>query len=119
VDELCDFIRETRFERLGVFRYSQEEGTKAAKLENQIPAKEKERRWHKVMALQKKIAAEIGNGQIGRRVRVLVEKPGIARGETDAPDIDGRIFVSSDLPVGRFTEVTIKGCRDYDLLAQT
>lgn len=118
IDELCEFIRETRFERLGVFRYSQEEGTKAARLEGQIPKKEKEGRWHRVMALQKEIAAEIGQRQVGRRLKVLVEKPGIARGETDAPDIDGRISVSSDLPVGRFAEVTITGCRDYDLLAQ-
>jgi ribosomal protein S12 methylthiotransferase len=118
IDELCDFIRETKFERLGVFRYSQEEGTKAARLDDQIPKKEKERRWHRVMALQKEIAAEISQRQIGRRLKVLVEKPGIARGETDAPDIDGRIFVSSGLPVGRFAEVTITGCRDYDLLAQ-
>jgi ribosomal protein S12 methylthiotransferase len=50
VDELCEFIRETKFERLGVFRYSQEEGTRAGKMEGQIPAKEKESRWHRVMA---------------------------------------------------------------------
>jgi ribosomal protein S12 methylthiotransferase len=117
VDELCDFIRETRFERLGVFRYSREEGTMAARLRGQIPGKEKERRWNRVMALQKGIAEEIGRTRVGRTVRVLVEKPGVARGEADAPDIDGRIFVAPGLPVGRFAEVTITGCRDYDLLA--
>jgi ribosomal protein S12 methylthiotransferase len=117
VDELCDFIRETRFERLGVFRYSQEEGTKAAKLAGQVTKTEKERRWNKVMALQKEIAAEIGRSWIGRTVKVLVEKPGVARGEADAPDIDGRIFVPAGLPPGRFAEVTITGSRDYDLLA--
>jgi ribosomal protein S12 methylthiotransferase len=117
VEELCDFIRETRFERLGVFRYSQEEGTRAAKLEDQILPKEKERRWHRVMALQKKIAAEIGRSRIGRTAKVLVETPGVARGESDAPDIDGRIYVQPDLPVGQFAEVKITGCRDYDLLA--
>src|SRR5208337_3939440 len=51
VEELCEFIRETRFERLGVFRYSQEEGTRAAKLKEQVTAKDKEHRWHRVMAL--------------------------------------------------------------------
>jgi ribosomal protein S12 methylthiotransferase len=56
VDELCEFIRETKFERLGVFRYSQEEGTRAGKMEGQVPAKEKERRWHRLMALQKVIS---------------------------------------------------------------
>jgi ribosomal protein S12 methylthiotransferase len=117
VDELCDFIQEARFERLGVFRYSQEEGTRAAKLGDQISPKEKGRRWHRVMALQQKIAAEIGQGRIGQTVKVLVEKPGVARGEGDAPDIDGRVYVQPGLPVGQFAGVTIKGCRDYDLLA--
>jgi ribosomal protein S12 methylthiotransferase len=117
VDELCDFIQEARFERLGVFRYSQEEGTRAAKLGDQVSPKEKERRWHRVMALQQKIAAEIGQGRIGQTVRVLVEKPGVARGEGDAPDIDGRVYVQPGLPVGQFADVKIKGCRDYDLLA--
>ncbi len=118
LDELCDFIRETRFERLGVFRYSREEGTKAAGLRGQVSAKEKERRWRRVMALQKRIAAETGRSRIGRTVRVLVEEPGVARGEADAPDIDGRIFVPRTLPVGRFAEVKITGCRGYDLLAR-
>jgi ribosomal protein S12 methylthiotransferase len=117
LEELCDFIRETRFERLGVFRYSREEGTRAAKLPAQIPAKTKERRWHRMMALQKQIAAEMSAGQVGRTLKVLVEEPGVARGEADAPDIDGRVYVRSDLPSGEFAEVTITGNHDYDLLA--
>src|SRR5688572_23965390 len=59
VDELCAFIKETKFERLGVFRYSQEEGTRGAKMENQIAPKIKEARWHRLMKLQKEIAAEV------------------------------------------------------------
>ncbi len=117
VDVLCDFIRETRFERLGVFRYSQEEGTRAAKMEQQIPAKTKESRWHRTMALQKEIAASVSSSFVGRRLRVLVEEPGVARGEADAPDIDGRVYVPRTLPVGQFAEVEITGYRDYDLLA--
>ena len=117
VDVLCDFIRETRFERLGVFRYSQEEGTRAAKMEQQIPAKTKESRWHRTMALQKEIAASVSASFVGRRLRVLVEEPGVARGEADAPDIDGRVYVPRTLPVGQFAEVEITGYRDYDLLA--
>jgi len=117
VDELCDFIAEARFERLGVFRYSQEEGTRAAKMDGQIPAREKERRWHRVMRLQKEIAAEVGRGAVGRELTVLVEEPGVARGEADAPDIDGRVYVPRELPVGEFSRVTITGCHDYDLLA--
>ncbi|HVS50958.1 MAG TPA: 30S ribosomal protein S12 methylthiotransferase RimO [Opitutaceae bacterium] len=117
VDELCDFIRETKFERLGVFRYSQEEGTRAAKMEAQMPAKMKEARWHRVMALQKEIAAEVGRRFVGRTLKVLVEEPGVARGEADAPDIDGRVYLPLTAPVGEFVPVKITGCEDYDLLA--
>jgi ribosomal protein S12 methylthiotransferase len=117
VDELCAFIRETKFERLGVFRYSQEEGTRAAKLADQLPAKVKEARWHRTMALQKEIAARVSESFVGRTLRVLVEEPGVARGEADAPDIDGRVYVPRELPVGEFAEVSITGCHDYDLLA--
>ena len=117
VEELCTFIRETRFERLGVFRYSREEGTRAARLPGQIPAKEKERRWRRVMALQKGIAAESSKGQVGRTLKVLVEEPGVARGEADAPDIDGRVYVPRSLPVGEFAMVKITGYHGYDLLA--
>jgi ribosomal protein S12 methylthiotransferase len=117
VDELCDFIRETKFERLGVFRYSQEEGTRAAKMEEQIPAKVKEARWHRTMALQKENAAEVSKSYVGRTLKVLVEEPGVARGEADAPDIDGRVYVPRELPVGEFVDVQITGYQDYDLLA--
>jgi ribosomal protein S12 methylthiotransferase len=117
VDELCDFIREAKFERLGVFRYSQEDGTRAAKMAGQISAKEKEQRWHRLMALQKDIVAQVSAGQVGRTLKVLVEEPGVARGEADAPDIDGRVYVPRELAVSEFAEVTITGYHDYDLLA--
>ena len=117
VDELCAFIRETRFERLGVFRYSQEEGTRAGKMPGQISPKEKDRRWHRVMALQQEIAADVSRTGVGRTLKVLVEEPGVARGEADAPDIDGRVYVPRELPVGEFAEVTITGFHDSDLLA--
>jgi len=117
VAELCDFIRETKFERLGVFRYSQEEGTRGAKMPDQIPAKVKEARWHQTMALQKEIASDVSKSYVGKTLKVLVEEPGIARGEADAPDIDGRVYVPRELPVGEFVNVTITGYQDYDLLA--
>jgi ribosomal protein S12 methylthiotransferase len=117
VDELCEFIRETKFERLGVFRYSQEEGTRAGKMDGQVPAKEKERRWHRLMALQKEIAGTVSSASVGKTVKVLVDEAGVARGEADAPDIDGRVYVPRELPVGEFSDVTITGCQDYDLLA--
>jgi ribosomal protein S12 methylthiotransferase len=117
VDELCEFIREVRFERLGVFKYSQEEGTRASKMPGQVTAKEKDRRWHRVMALQKEIAASVSAESVGTAVKVLVEEPGVARGESDAPDIDGRVYVPRELPVGVFSTVVINGHHDYDLLA--
>jgi len=117
VDELCTFIRETKFERLGVFRYSQEEGTRGAKMPDQIPAKTKEARWHRTMALQMEIAAEVSRSHVGQKLKVLVEEPGVARGEADAPDIDGRVYVPRNLPVGAFADVAITGYQDYDLLA--
>ena len=117
VAELCAFIRETKFERLGVFRYSQEEGTRGAKMPDQILPKVKEARWHQLMALQKEIAGEVSKGYVGKTLKVLVEEPGVARGEADAPDIDGRVYVPRELPVGAFVEVKITGYQDYDLLA--
>lgn len=115
--ELLEFIRETRFERLGVFEYSREEGTRAAKFDGQVPDTVKSRCWHEAMRLQRDIAAEISASMVGRRVRALVDEPGIARGQADAPDIDGRIYVPDTLPVGEFVELEITGAHGYDLLA--
>jgi len=117
VEELCRFIQETKFERLGVFRYSQEEGTKAAKMEEQLATKLKDARHRRTMSLQREIAAEVSERFVGKTLRVLVEEPGVARGEADAPDIDGRVYVPRNLPVGEFANVLITGARDYDLLA--
>jgi ribosomal protein S12 methylthiotransferase len=117
VDELCEFIRDAKFERLGVFRYSAEDGTRAAKMDEQLTVKVKESRWHQTMALQQEIAAEVSKSYLGKIIRVLVEEPGVARGEADAPDIDGRVYVPRTLAVGEFADVTITDFRDYDLLA--
>lgn len=117
VDELCQFIREAKFERLGVFRYSQEEGTRAAKMEEQVPPKTKEARWHQTMALQQEIAREVSKTYVGHTLKVLVDEAGVARGEADAPDIDGRVYVPRNLPVSEFAEVRINSFHDYDLIA--
>jgi ribosomal protein S12 methylthiotransferase len=73
VDELCEFIRDAKFERLGVFRYSAEDGTRAAKMDEQLTVKVKESRWHQTMALQQEIAAEVSKSYVGKIIRVLVE----------------------------------------------
>ncbi len=115
---LLDFIERTRFERLGVFTYSQEEGSRAAKMEGQLSAKVKESRFKRAMKLQQKIATEIGRAQLGKVIRAVVDQPLVARGETDAPDIDGRILLKKAAPVGEFVNVWITGTQVYDLVGE-
>jgi ribosomal protein S12 methylthiotransferase len=116
-EELLQFIKETKFERAGVFRYSSEEGTKAYKLDGRVHHKTTESRWNKAMRELQLIAEEFNASQVRRSMRVLVEKPGVARTEMDAPEIDGTVFVDQALPVGEFAEVTIGDWRGYDLVA--
>src|SRR5947208_16584980 len=80
-ETLLGFIERTRFERLGVFTYSQEEGSRAAKMEGQVPQKVKAARYKKAMKLQQRIAREIGEAHMGRTMRALVDQPLVARGE--------------------------------------
>jgi ribosomal protein S12 methylthiotransferase len=165
---LLDFIRETKFERLGVFAYSKEDGTRAGAMTGQIPDKVKQQRRKLAMAAQHKIARQVSENFVGREIKVLVESkasdeqlrqasisswehgwiraegsagvppaPGqrgkigkgrrdaraifTARGEADAPDIDGRVYVrvpQSGMPVGEFAQVKIVGHTDYDLIAE-
>jgi ribosomal protein S12 methylthiotransferase len=116
-DTLLDFIERTRFERLGIFKYSREEGSRAAKMEAQIPAKVKNARYRSAMSLQQKIAYEIAREKIGSELKLLVDQPHIARSEGDAPDVDSRVVLSKAAPVGEFVLRTITGTRSYDLLA--
>ncbi len=115
---LLDFIERTRFERLGVFMYSQEEGSRAAKMEDQLPQKVKQARYKQAMKLQQKIASEISQSQIGKTLRAVVDDSGTARGHADAPDIDGRILLSKPAPVGEFVNVKITGAQVYDLIGR-
>lgn len=115
---LLDFIRRTRFERLGVFCYSQEEGSRAAKMEGQLSQRVKAARYKKAMELQQLIAREVSEAQVGRTLRALVDQPLIARAAADAPDIDGRILLSSPAPVGEFIDVEIIGTQVYDLVGR-
>ncbi len=117
-ESLLEFIERVRFERLGVFAYSREEGSRAASMEGQVPAREKRRRHAKAMRLQQKIATELAEGQRGRELRVLVEQPQMARSEADAPEVDCRVILSSPLPPGRFARVRVTGSQVYDLLAE-
>jgi ribosomal protein S12 methylthiotransferase len=115
---LLDFIRRTRFERLGVFCYSQEEGSRAAKMDGQLPQKVKAARYKKAMKLQQRIAREVSEAQVGRTLRALVDQPLVARAAADAPDIDGRILLAAPAPVGQFIDVEITGTQVYDLVGR-
>ena len=117
-ESLLDFINRVRFERLGVFKYSQEEGSRAAKMDGQIPEAVKNKRHARAMKLQQKIARELAEAQRGRTIKVLVEQPQVARSEHDAPDVDCRVLLASPLPVGKFADVTVTGSQVYDLVAQ-
>jgi len=114
---LLDFIRRGRFERLGVFKYSQEEGSRAAAMPAQVPAKIRNSRYRAAMAIQQSIAHDLAREKIGGELKLLVDQPHIARSEGDAPDVDARVVLSEPAPVGEFIRRTITGSRGYDLLA--
>src|SRR6266850_3747835 len=116
-ETLLDFIRRSRFERLGIFKYSQEEGSLAAKMPGQVPAKIKNARYRVAMAMQQSIAHDLACNKIGSELKVLVDQPHIARSEGDAPDVDARVVLSEPAPVGEFIRRTVSGSRGYDLLA--
>jgi ribosomal protein S12 methylthiotransferase len=115
---LLEFIERVRFERLGVFKYSQEEGSRAAKMDGQIPASVKNKRHARAMKLQQRIARELADAQKGQAIKVLVEQPQVARSEHDAPDVDCRVLLESPLPVGEFAKVTVTGAQVYDVVAK-
>ncbi|PZR73847.1 MAG: 30S ribosomal protein S12 methylthiotransferase RimO, partial [Chthoniobacterales bacterium] len=102
---------------LGVFKYSQEDGSRAAKMPGQLPAKIKNERYRRAMTVQQRIAREMAEEKVGRDLRLLVDQPLVARTEADAPDVDARVILSEPAVVGEFTTRRITGSRGYDLLA--
>jgi ribosomal protein S12 methylthiotransferase len=150
-ESLLAFIRETKFERLGVFAYSQEEGTRAGQMAGQLSDKLKHERRQRAMAAQHEIAVQVSESFVGREIKVLIEGEAsakdlksarisswehglirsadehtgalkgrylVARGEADAPDIDGRVYVRGELPMGEFARVKVIGHTDYDLIGE-
>lgn len=126
VDELEAFVREVRFERLGVFTYSEEEGTYSAKhLKDDIPEEEKQRRADRIMLAQADIAEEGNSRYEGRTLRVIVDaREGdyyIARSEYDSPEVDQVIMIPAELRQlrrGRFYDVRITDSEGYDLYGE-
>ncbi|QSR86323.1 30S ribosomal protein S12 methylthiotransferase RimO [Candidatus Methylacidiphilum infernorum] len=116
--KLCSFVSSFKFDRLGVFPYSAEEGTKAEKMNGQLPEIVKKRRAKKIMEIQKEIAKEKNKELVGKTLKVLVDYPGVARTEWDCPDVDPLVHVPYHLPPGHFAEVKIVDFKEYDLIAR-
>ncbi len=123
--ELYDFVRDTRFDRLGVFAYSREKGTTAAGLPGQVPEKVKQQRLNKIMQLQQKIALANNLKMIGKELTVLIEgqdQKGCYHGRSqyDAPEIDNQVLVysSTKLRTGSFVRVNITKALPYDLIGE-
>jgi len=126
-EELVDFVRCAQFERMGCFEYSREEGTPAAEYPGQVPQAVREKRYHRLMTVQRDIAVQQAAARVGERMPVLVEEERAsdgtmcaARSQREAPDVDPVIYVESDyrLPPGTMLPVQIVESRGYDWIAR-
>ena len=125
-DELYEFIKEAKFDKLGAFSYSKEEGTPAARIKEQVHPMTKKSRYNKIMQIQAEVSEENEKKYIGKELEVILEERSfdgkyyIARSYMDVPDIDGVIFVKCDDEnlEGEFIKVRITGSNDYDLVAE-
>jgi ribosomal protein S12 methylthiotransferase len=125
-EELCDFVRETRFERAGVFAYSLEPGTPAARLPDHLPEEVKQARRDRLMEIQQEIAFAWARGQVGKELEAIVDGPDpevpghvLARGPADAPDIDCLVRLKGKgLRAGDLVRARVTGADGYDLAAR-
>jgi ribosomal protein S12 methylthiotransferase len=123
---LKEFVRTQRFERMGCFQYSDEEGTAAYGFPDKVPPKVIERRWREVMAIQKRINREQNRALIGKRLEVLVEGPSpesehllVGRHEGQAPDIDGVVYINDGFGYpGELVTIEVTEAHDYDLVGR-
>ena len=123
-EELLDFLREARLDRVGCFQYSPVEGAAANQLADPVPADVSEDRWHQFMELQAQISRERLANKVGRSIQVLVDSfdengAAIARSSADAPEIDGSVIIEAtdSLQVGEMVRVNVIDSDDYDLYA--
>ena len=124
--KLLDFIEETRFERLGAFTYSNEEGSRSFSYKNQIPERTKKERLDEVMKLQRRISEGYNRSFLNKTVDVLIDEKDakdenlfIGRTQFDAPSVDGQIFVKGEnLKISDFVKVKITDTLEYDLAGQ-
>ena len=126
-EDLLRFLKEHRFDRLGAFKFSAEEGARAFKMDGQIPEPLKQERYDRVMELQQGISRSLNENWIGRTTAVLVEEKeegedAVYRGRTerDAPEVDGQVIVHSEktLSPGQFVDVRITDALEYDLIGE-
>lgn len=126
-ENLCRFVREVGFDRIGVFTYSPEEGTPSAEMEGQVPQNVKERRASILMEVGREVAAKKSAQRVGRVLKVLIERRDdetpdvyIGRSEYDAKEIDGQVFVTGkrDMGIGEFVNVRITHSYDFDLAGE-
>ncbi len=121
-DELLQFITEAKFERLGMFQYSQEDHTPAGTMAAQLSTKEKKKRYQRAMALQQKVSREVQGAFVGQTIRVLIEEQTdggwVGRSHADAPEIDGSVQVTGPAQIGEFAQVRIIGASEYDLTGE-
>jgi ribosomal protein S12 methylthiotransferase len=120
VEELKSFLQAQRFDRVGIFTYSHEEGTSAFGLEDNVPAAEKERRAQEIMEVQQEISYEKNAEKIGKVFKVLIDKKEagryLGRTEFDSIEVDNEVVVhGKNLPIGEFVQVKITRAYDYDL----
>lgn len=122
--ELKDFVRETKFERMGAFAYCEEEGTYAAKnYEDEIPQEVKETRLDELMAIQENVALESNQAKIGKTLKVIIDKEDadyyIGRTEFDSPEVDPEVLIKKDRPltIGEFYQAEITDALPYELIA--
>ncbi len=121
-EDLCRFVTEMRFDRLGVFQYSHEEDTTAHQLKDNVPAKTKAKRANEIMEIQKEISLEKNQAKIGKSFKVLFDrKEGdyfIGRTESDSPEVDNEVLVSAEenyVRIGDFAEILIEDANEFDL----
>ncbi len=119
---LMRFVEEMAFDRVGVFAYSHEEGTEAARLPDDVPHEVKKERRGRLMELQQSISLRKNRALVGKTLEVLVEGYGdgisVGRSYRDAPEIDGLVLIRGELPVGEMVSVRITGALEYDLIGE-
>ena len=120
--ELFNFVKDIRFDRLGVFTYSEEEGTSAAHLDDNIPQEVKNDRKNQIIELQHDISLARNESFIGKNIRVLVDQTenniGVGRTEYDSPEIDNIVQIEGKVPRGQFVNVNVNGANEYELIGK-